>query len=226
MLVFKREFSYYLLTIYVPSCMLVIVSWVSFWLDNRSVPARVALGVTTLLTMSTQIAGVNRSLPPVAYTKAIDVWSGACVLFVFSALLEFAFVNYASRSDQRKGKMKRLNPLAQMMEEEIEESDSEDEKERFARENRLNLHCHHPTVWKDSGGSLSLQCPARPHHPQVTRLASTDRLLASPQFRGPHQPCLECESLNNQRGDTLHVSCTHCVQTLKKCTEFFFRSMP
>ena len=32
-------------------------------------PARVALGVTTLLTMSTQIAGVNRSLPPVAYTK-------------------------------------------------------------------------------------------------------------------------------------------------------------
>ena len=50
----------------------------------------------------------------VAYTKAIDVWSGACVLFVFSALLEFAFVNYASRSDQRKGKMKRLNPLAQV----------------------------------------------------------------------------------------------------------------
>ena len=68
-LVFKREFSYYLLTIYVPSCMLVIVSWVSFWLDSKSVPARVSLGVTTLLTMSTQTAGVNRSLPPVAYTK-------------------------------------------------------------------------------------------------------------------------------------------------------------
>ena len=68
-LTFKREFSYYLLTIYVPCCMLVIVSWVSFWLDSRSVPARVALGVTTLLTMSTQTAGVNRSLPPVAYTK-------------------------------------------------------------------------------------------------------------------------------------------------------------
>ena len=29
-LVFKREFSYYLLTIYVPSCMLVIVSWVRY----------------------------------------------------------------------------------------------------------------------------------------------------------------------------------------------------
>lgn len=82
--------------------MLVIVSWVSFWIDTKSVPARVSLGVTTLLTMSTQTAGVNRSLPPVAYTKAIDVWTGACVMFVFGGLLEFAFVNYASRGDRRR----------------------------------------------------------------------------------------------------------------------------
>ncbi|XP_040583578.1 glutamate-gated chloride channel isoform X1 [Lepeophtheirus salmonis] len=119
-LVFKREFSYYLLTIYVPSCMLVIISWVSFWLDSKSVPARVALGVTTLLTMSTQTAGVNRSLPPVAYTKAIDVWSGACVIFVFSALLEFAFVNYASRHDRRKGRKSRSAMNYNMDDDEID----------------------------------------------------------------------------------------------------------
>ena len=60
-------------------------------------PARVALGVTTLLAMSTTQASIQNSLPPVAYTKAIDVWSGVCVVFVFSALLEYALVNYASR---------------------------------------------------------------------------------------------------------------------------------
>ena len=58
-LVFKRQFSYYLITIYVPGCMLVIVSWVNFWLDPKAVPARVALGVTTLLTMSTQVRGIS-----------------------------------------------------------------------------------------------------------------------------------------------------------------------
>ena len=80
-LTFKREFSYYLLTIYVPCCMLVIVSWVSFWLDPNAVPARVSLGVTTLLTMSTQTASINNSLPPVAYTKAIDVWTGVSLIY-------------------------------------------------------------------------------------------------------------------------------------------------
>jgi len=74
---------------------------VSFWLDPTSIPARVSLGVTTLLTMATQISGINASLPPVSYTKAIDVWTGVCLTFVFGALLEFALVNYASRSDRR-----------------------------------------------------------------------------------------------------------------------------
>ena len=66
-------------------------------LSHCQVPARVALGVTTLLAMSTTQASIQNSLPPVAYTKAIDVWSGVCVVFVFSALLEYALVNYASR---------------------------------------------------------------------------------------------------------------------------------
>ena len=44
---------------------------VNFWLDPKAVPARVALGVTTLLTMSTKTASISNSLPPVAYTK---VW--------------------------------------------------------------------------------------------------------------------------------------------------------
>jgi hypothetical protein len=80
---------------------------VSFWLDPNSIPARVSLGVTTLLTMATQISGINASLPPVSYTKAIDVWTGVCLTFVFGALLEFALVNYASRSDAHRAAFKK-----------------------------------------------------------------------------------------------------------------------
>ena len=34
---FKRQLSYYILTIYIPTLMIVLVSWMSFWLDHKSV---------------------------------------------------------------------------------------------------------------------------------------------------------------------------------------------
>merc|ERR1712241_1247194 len=98
---FKRQLSYYILTIYIPTLMIVLVSWMSFWLDHKSAPARVALTVTTLLAMSTTTSSINNSLPPVAYTKAIDVWTNLCTIFVFLALLEYALVNYAARADAK-----------------------------------------------------------------------------------------------------------------------------
>ncbi|KIH64984.1 Cation transporter family protein [Ancylostoma duodenale] len=85
---------YYMAQIYIPSSLLVIVSWVSFWLERTAVPARVTLGVTTLLTMTTQAAAINNSLPAVSYVKAVDVWVGACLAFIFAAVLEFAWVSY------------------------------------------------------------------------------------------------------------------------------------
>ncbi|KAI6190334.1 Glutamate-gated chloride channel [Aphelenchoides bicaudatus] len=106
-LVLRRQFSYYLLQLYIPSTMLVIVSWVSFWLPRTAVPARVTLGVTTLLTMTTQASGINAKLPPVSYSKAIDIWTNSCLTFIFGALLEFAVVTYiASRDFVKKSKNK------------------------------------------------------------------------------------------------------------------------
>ncbi|KAI6186316.1 Glutamate-gated chloride channel [Aphelenchoides besseyi] len=104
-LILQRQFSYYLLQLYIPSTMLVIVSWVSFWLPRTAVPARVTLGVTTLLTMTTQASGVNAKLPPVSYSKAVDIWTGCCMTFIFGALLEFAVVTYiGSREFAKKSK--------------------------------------------------------------------------------------------------------------------------
>lgn len=103
------------------------MSWISFWIKPEAIPARVTLGVTSLLTLgdfdsyvtsdipcqlaigisriaeiiiyvsllciATQSTQSQRSLPPVSYVKAIDVWMSSCTVFVFMSLMEFAVVN-------------------------------------------------------------------------------------------------------------------------------------
>lgn len=104
--VLRRDIGYFLIQLYVPSILIVILSWVSFWINVDAIPARVSLGLLTVLTMTTQSTGANSNLPRVSYIKAIDVWMSTCLLFVFTALVEFAFVNVISRKGVRT-----VNPL-------------------------------------------------------------------------------------------------------------------
>ncbi|XP_047487685.1 glycine receptor subunit beta-type 4-like [Penaeus chinensis] len=93
----RRAIGFHLVQSYLPTTLIVVISWVSFWMDVDSVPGRTTLGVTTLLTVSSKSSGIQAGLPQVSYVKAIDVWMGACTAFVFSALLEFTLVNYLWR---------------------------------------------------------------------------------------------------------------------------------
>lgn len=61
----ERQMGYYLIQMYIPSLLIVILSWVSFWINMDAAPARVALGITTVLTMTTQSSGSRASLPKV-----------------------------------------------------------------------------------------------------------------------------------------------------------------
>ena len=53
----KRSISFHLIQNYLPSILIVAVSWVSFWMDIESVPGRISLGVITLLAVSSQASG-------------------------------------------------------------------------------------------------------------------------------------------------------------------------
>ena len=84
---FVRSMGYYLIQIYIPSSLIVVISWVSFWLNRGATPARVGLGVTTVLTMTTLISSTNSALPKISYVKSIDVYLAACFFMVFASLL-------------------------------------------------------------------------------------------------------------------------------------------
>ncbi|XP_078497268.1 gamma-aminobutyric acid receptor subunit pi-like [Lissotriton helveticus] len=113
----KRNILYFILETYVPSILLVVLSWVSFWISQSSVPARICIGVTTVLTMTTLMMGARTSLPNAnCFIKAIDVYLGICFSFIFGALLEYAVAHFCTlhRTDLKDSKT----------------DDAEDEEER------------------------------------------------------------------------------------------------
>lgn len=71
-----------------------------------AVPARISLGVLCVLTMTTQSSGIRNSLPRVSYIKAIDVWMSMGLVFVFAALLEYAYINVQTRRHVKYTSMK------------------------------------------------------------------------------------------------------------------------
>ncbi|XP_035679029.1 glycine receptor subunit alpha-2-like [Branchiostoma floridae] len=98
----SRRFAYHLMQMYVPSTFIVIMSWLSFWIEIGAVPARVCLGVLTVLTMTTQ-SSRSHAMQEVSYVRAIDIWIVACQLFVFTALVEYA-VTYRWWLTENKGR--------------------------------------------------------------------------------------------------------------------------
>ncbi|VVC99802.1 unnamed protein product [Leptidea sinapis] len=110
---FVRSMGYYLIQIYIPSGLIVIISWVSFWLNRNATPARVSLGVTTVLTMTTLMSSTNAALPKISYVKSIDVYLGTCFVMVFASLLEYATVGYmAKRIQMRKQRFTAVQKMA------------------------------------------------------------------------------------------------------------------
>nr|XP_029481787.1 gamma-aminobutyric acid receptor subunit rho-3-like [Oncorhynchus nerka] len=100
--ILRRHIFFFMLQTYFPTMLMVLLSWVSFWIDRRAVPARVSLGITTVLTMSTIITGVSSSMPQVSYVKAVDIYLWTSFLFVFLSVIEYAAVNYCSTLEEMR----------------------------------------------------------------------------------------------------------------------------
>ena len=90
---FKRRVTSFVFTVYVPAAMIVFLSTISFWIRPASVPARIALAITTVLSEATVMGGSLNAYPTVSYLKALDLYTMVCFCFTFCVLIEYAIVH-------------------------------------------------------------------------------------------------------------------------------------
>jgi len=104
---FYRFLALYFLRDFFPCILIVVLSWMTFWIDYSSTPARVAMGITTVLTIVTMTNNIRSTSPPAGLFRSIDYYLLMCNLFVFAALLEYALVGLVPNKAYKKRKRSR-----------------------------------------------------------------------------------------------------------------------
>ncbi|XP_066961634.1 uncharacterized protein [Macrobrachium rosenbergii] len=89
----SRRYGYYMTSVYVPTIMLMIISYASLFCKKENCDLRIMMALTTLLVLYGLYQQISDDLPRTAYTKAIDVWCFFCLTFIFSQVILHVFVN-------------------------------------------------------------------------------------------------------------------------------------
>ena len=96
----ERRLSIHVTQTFIPSTMFVFISWLSLFIPAEYVPGRMALCVTTLLTLVTMFSSQRSFAPSTAYLKSSDIWMFGCLFTVFTVLSEYCLVLYARKISQ------------------------------------------------------------------------------------------------------------------------------
>ncbi|XP_076068380.1 uncharacterized protein LOC143040827 [Oratosquilla oratoria] len=82
-----RRFTYYLASAYLPTFMLIIISYASLFCKKENRDLRVMMSITTLLVLYALYQQIADGLPRTSYTKAIDVWCFFAITYIFSQVI-------------------------------------------------------------------------------------------------------------------------------------------
>jgi gamma-aminobutyric acid receptor subunit beta len=84
----SRNVQYYILKVIRPLVLIVIMSWVVFWIDPINASSQIRVAVTSMLTPIAYRFAVDSQLPRLPYMTCLDAFILTSTLLVFFSLIE------------------------------------------------------------------------------------------------------------------------------------------
>ena len=109
-----RQSKYYVIKVILPLCLIVIMSWISFWIDPKEVGVNVSVGVTSMLTMVAYRFAVGETLPKLPYLTRMDAFILGSTFLVFLTVAQVV-VNSALVKNDRLPAAQRLDASARIL---------------------------------------------------------------------------------------------------------------
>jgi hypothetical protein len=98
----ERLLHHYVIKAIVPLCLIVMMSWVVFWINPEQVSNQLSVAVTTVLTLIAYHIALSGRLPEIPYLTHMDKFLFSSTVLVFMALIEVVITSHLSSTNQLK----------------------------------------------------------------------------------------------------------------------------
>jgi len=98
----KRETRFFILKILFPLMLIVMMSWMVFWIDPKLAASQISVSVTAILTMIAYRFAIGGMLPRLNFLTSMDYFVMASTMIVFLALLEVVYTTHLFNVGQEK----------------------------------------------------------------------------------------------------------------------------
>jgi hypothetical protein len=99
----KRIYNHYVIKFIIPLVLIVMMSWIVFWIDPEESGSQLSVAVTAALTLIAYHIALAGKLPDIPYLTRMDMFLFGSTLLVFSAMLEVVLTSRMARSGHLDG---------------------------------------------------------------------------------------------------------------------------
>jgi len=96
----KRDTSFFIYKVIMPLILIVMMSWLVFWIDPSLAASQISVSVTAMLTMIAYRFAIAGMMPRLAFLTSLDHFVLVSTLVVFLSMVEVIYTAYLSTSDQ------------------------------------------------------------------------------------------------------------------------------